>query len=110
MRSWLRFKRTERSAGQDFDDEADDAGNGRVRALRQDDATGDVSGGDGAGGAVASAVSADRAGLSKGRQRSPTGRSGADAAHLLSPALVQPVGPGGRGGAVRLAVEAALRR
>ena len=74
-------------------DEAADAGDGGVRALRQDDAAGGVSGRDGAGGAVAGAVRFDPAGLSEDGQRPAADRGRADAAPLLPRAVVQLVGP-----------------
>ena len=45
---------------------------------------------------------ADRAALSEGEhsRRSPADAAGADAAHLLPAAVVQPVGPRGRGSAL----------
>ena len=46
--------------------------------------------------------------LPQGRQRAPAGGGGADAAHLLFAAMVQPVGPGGGRGAVRLGGDAQL--
>ncbi len=51
----------------------------------------------------------DRALLPKGRQRATSGGCGADAAHLLFAAVVQPVGPGGGRSAVRLGGDAQLR-
>ena len=68
-----------------------------------------VSGRDGAGGAVAQVVRADRAALSESRQRAAAGGSGADAADLFFAAVVQPVGPGSGRGAVRLGGDAAVR-
>src|SRR5690348_6409609 len=53
---------------------------------------------------------ADRAILSEAGQWPPAGRGGADAAHLFLAAVVQSVGPGGRGGALRFVGNAALCR
>src|SRR5215469_1395197 len=60
--------------------------------------------------AVAGAVRADRAVLSKAGQWPPAGRGRADAAPLFLAAVVQSVGPGGGGGAVRFGGDAALCR
>src|ERR1700728_1740572 len=48
-------------------------------------------------------------GLSEAGQRSSSGGVGADAAHLLASAVVRPVGPFGRGGALRLDCDAQVR-
>src|SRR5215813_11960982 len=64
----------------------------------------------GAGCAVVGAVRADRAVLSEAGQWPPAGRGRADAADLFFAALVQSVGPGGGGGAVRFGGDAALCR
>src|ERR1035438_4507196 len=91
-------------------DEAEDTSDDEwIRALRQEDAAGIVFGRDGAGGALEQAMRADRALLPEGRQRAPASGGGADAAHLLFAAMVQPVGPGGGRGAVRLGGDAQLR-
>src|SRR5208283_5137755 len=74
-----------------------------------EDATGGVSGRDESGGAVAPAVRADRAALSQGGQRAAAHRGGTDAADLFFAAVVQPVGPWGRRGAVRLGGAAPVR-
>src|SRR5207244_5844994 len=74
-----------------------------------EDAASDISGGDGAGGAVARVVRAGGAALSQAWERAATGGSRAHAADLLFAAVVQPVGPGGRRGAVRLGGDAAVR-
>src|ERR1019366_1681924 len=91
-------------------DEAEDTSDDEwIRALRQEDAAGFVFGRDGEGGALEQAMRADRALLPEGRQRAPASGCGADAAHLLFAAMVQPVGPGGGRGAVRLGGDAQLR-
>src|ERR1022692_2099408 len=91
-------------------DEAEDTGDDEwIRALQQKDAAGIVFGRDGAGGALGQAMRADRALLPDGGERTASGRCGADAAHLLFAAMVQPVGPGGGRGAVRLGGDAQLR-
>ncbi len=54
-------------------------------------------------------VRAGRAALSQAGERAAAGGSGAHAADLLSAAVVQPVGPGGGRGAVRLGGDAAVR-
>src|ERR1039457_6150128 len=83
-------------------DEAEDTSDDEwIRALQQEDAAGIVFGRDGAGGALEQARRADRALLPEGRQRAPASGGGADAAHLLFAAMVQPVGPGGGRGAGR---------
>src|SRR2546425_4307524 len=61
-----------------------------------------ISGGDGAGGAVGRVVRAGGAALSPAWEGAAAGGSRAHAADLLFAAVVQPVGPGGRRGAVRL--------
>src|SRR5438093_12054 len=61
-----------------------------------------ISGGDGAGGAVGRVVRAGGAALSPAWEGAAAGGSGAHAADLLFAAVVQPVGPGGGRGAVRL--------
>src|ERR1035438_9006017 len=75
----------------------------------EEDAARDISGGDGAGGAVARVGRAIGAAVSQAWERADAGGSGADAADLLFAAVVQPVGPGGRRGAVRLGGAAAVR-
>src|SRR5205809_1568803 len=65
-----------------------------------------ISGGDGAGGAVGRVVRAGGAALSPAWERAAAGGSGAHAADLLFAAVVQPVGPGGGRGAVRLGGDA----
>src|ERR1019366_2178117 len=86
-----------------------DTGNGeRFRAVREEDATCFVSGRDGAGGAVGPIVQVDCAALSESRQRAAPGGAGADAARVLSPAMVQSVRPGVGRGAVRLGRDAAI--
>src|SRR5215831_14106376 len=65
---------------------------------------------DGAGGAVAGAVCADRAILSEVGQWPAADRDRADAAHLFFAAVVQFVGPGGGGGALRFVCDAPLCR
>src|SRR2546428_10485483 len=57
---------------------------------------------DGAGGAVGRVVRAGRAALSPAWEGAAAGGSRAHAADLLFAAVVQPVGPGGGRGAVRL--------
>src|SRR3989442_15843240 len=57
---------------------------------------------DGAGGAVGRVVRAGGAALSPAWEGAAAGGSGAHAADLLFAAVVQPVGPGGGRGAVRL--------
>src|SRR5437762_10274085 len=61
-----------------------------------------ISGGDGAGGAVGRVVRAGGAALSPAWEGAAAGGSRAHAADLLFAAVVQPVGPGGGRGAVRL--------
>src|SRR6516162_10322433 len=56
------------------------------------------------------AVRADRTVLSEAGQRPPAGRGRADAADLFLAAMVQPVGPGSGGGALRFADDAAFCR
>jgi IS5 family transposase len=56
------------------------------------------------------AVRANRAILSEAGLWPPAGRGGADAAHLFPAAVVQSVGPGGGGGAVRFVGDAAFCR
>jgi hypothetical protein len=58
---------------------------------------------------VARAVRAGGAILSEAWERVATRGSGAHAADLLFAAVVQPVGPGGGRGAVRLGGDAAVR-
>src|ERR1017187_5385328 len=90
-------------------DEAEDTGDGEwIRALQQKDAAGSVFGREGAGGAREQARRAERALLPEGGQRAPARGGGADAADLLFAAMVQPVGPGGGRGAVRLGGDAQL--
>src|SRR5207244_13555119 len=81
----------------------------RRRAVHKEDAASDISGGDGAGSAVARVVRAGGAALSQAWERAATSGSRAHAADLLFAAVVQPVGPGGRRGAVRLGGNAAVR-
>src|SRR5215813_7695705 len=64
----------------------------------------------GAGCAVVGDVRTDRAVLSEAGQWPPAGRGRADAAHLLPAAMVQSVGPGGGGGALRFGRDAPLCR
>src|SRR2546427_12377211 len=61
-----------------------------------------ISGGDGAGGAVGRVVRAGGAALSPAWEGAAAGGRRAHAAGLLFAAVVQPVGPGGGIGAVRL--------
>src|SRR5438034_10148181 len=68
-----------------------------------------ISGGDGAGGAVGRVVRAGGAALSPAWEGAAAGGSTAHAADLLFAAVVQPVGPGGGRGAVRLRGDAAGR-
>src|SRR5438094_5540240 len=75
----------------------------------EEDAARDVSRGNGAGGAVARVVCAGDAALSPAWEGAAAGGSRAHAADLLFAAVVQPVGPGGRRGAVRLGGDAAVR-
>src|SRR5437879_13203651 len=75
----------------------------------KEDAASDISGGDGAGGAVVRVVRAGGAALSQVWERAATGGSRAHAADLLFAAVVQPVGPGGRRGTVSLWDDAADR-
>jgi transposase, IS5 family len=56
------------------------------------------------------AVCADRAGLSEAGQWPPASWGRADAAPLFLAAMVQPIGPGGEGGALRFAGDAAFCR
>src|SRR5436190_17915415 len=65
---------------------------------------------DGAGGAVGGAVRADRAVLSEAGQWPAADRGRADAAPLFLAAVVQSVGPGGGGGALRFVGDAPLCR
>src|SRR5256885_15394171 len=67
-----------------------------------------ISGGDGAGGAVGRVVRAGGAALSPAWEGAAAGGSRAHAADLLFAAVVQPVGPGGGRGAVRLGGGAAV--
>src|SRR5437867_12269214 len=69
----------------------------------------DISRGNGAGGAVGRVVRAGGAALSQAWEGAAAGGSRAHAADLLFAAVVQPVGPGGRRGAVRLGGDAAVR-
>src|SRR5215471_18690685 len=59
---------------------------------------------------MAGAVHADRTILSEARQWPPADRYRADAAHLFRAAMVQPVGPGGRRGALRFGGDARFCR
>src|ERR1700736_6462113 len=77
---------------------------------RYADAAGSVSCRDGARCAVVGAVRANRAILSEAGQWPAADRGGADAAHLFLAAVVQSVGPGGGGGALRFVGNAALCR
>src|SRR5580693_218442 len=77
--------------------------------VHEEDATSDISGGDGAGGAVARAVRAGGAALSQAGERAATGGSRADAADLFFAAVVQPIGPGGGRVTVRLGGDATVR-
>src|SRR5271163_386664 len=90
---------------QSAEDTGDDDG---IRAVHKEDAAGDVSGRDGAGGAMGQVVRVDRAALSEAGQRKTAERVGTDAADLFSAAVVQPVGPGGGRGFVRLGHVAAV--
>src|SRR5438034_7469332 len=69
----------------------------------------DISRGNGAGGAVGRVVRAGGAALSQAWEGAAAGGSRAHAADLLFAAVVQPVGPGGGRGAVRLGGDAAVR-
>src|SRR5690242_16964375 len=91
-------------------DEAVDAGGSGVRALREDDAAGGVSFRDGRRCAVVGAVRGNRAILSEAGQWPAASRCRADAAHLFLAAVVQSVGPGGGGSALRFAGDAPLCR
>src|SRR5205809_3107532 len=68
-----------------------------------------ISGGDGAGGAVARVVRAGGAALSPAWECAAAGGSGTNAAALLFAAVVQPVGHGGGRGDVRLGGDATVR-
>src|SRR5271156_1725301 len=83
---------------QSAEDTGDDDG---IRAVHEEDATGDVSGRDGAGGAMGQVVLVGRAALSEAGQWKTAERVGTDAADLFSAAVVQPVGPGGGRSVVR---------
>src|SRR6185437_9240504 len=99
-----------KSCQHDHSWEAEDTGDDDgIRALHKEDATGEVLGRDGAGGAVGEVVRPDRAALSHGGQRATAERTGADAADLFPAAVVQPVGPGGGRGALRFRRLAPLR-
>src|SRR5690349_24859953 len=87
-------------------DEAVDTGGSGVRVLRQNDAAGGVSFRDGGRCAVVGAVRGDRAILSEAGQWPAASRGRADAAHLFLAAVVQSVGPGGGGSALRFAGDA----
>src|ERR1700741_2383232 len=91
-------------------DEAVDAGGGGVLKVRPGGAAGRVSGREGAGGAVVGFVCADRAVLPEAGQWPTPGRGRADAAYLLLAAMVQSVGPGGGGGAIRFGGDAGFCR
>src|ERR1700740_1516289 len=71
--------------------------------VQEEDATGEVSGRDGSDHAVVGVGGVDRAALPEGGQWACSGGTEHHAAYLLSPALVQPVRPGSRRGAVRFA-------
>src|SRR6478736_8768891 len=71
------------------EDTGDDDG---IRALHKEDAAGDISGRDGACGAVGEVVRRGRASLSQARQRAASEEVGTDAADLFSAAVVQPGG------------------
>src|SRR2546427_12040712 len=75
---------------------------GWLGAVHEEDAASHISGGDGAGGAVGRVVRAGGAALSPAWEGAAAGGSRAHAADLLFAAVVQPVGPGGGRGAVRL--------
>src|SRR5205823_10799612 len=78
-------------------------------AVHEEDAASHISGGDGAGGAVGRVVRAGGAALSPAWEGAAAGGSRAHAADLLFAAVVQPVGPGGGRGAVRLGGDATVR-
>ena len=82
-----------------------------VRHQEAPDASRDVFGRDGRGGAVAGVAGGGGTALSAERRaRSSTGRFGLDAADLLSPAMVRLVGPPDGGRALRHREPASFRR
>src|SRR6266704_3064518 len=83
------------------DETGDPGDDDRIRAVHKENAAGCFFGRDGAGSTVGRVVRADRAALSESGGRAASGGSGTDAADLLFAAVVQLVGPGGGGGAVR---------
>src|SRR3989449_11474836 len=80
-----------------------------LEAVHEEDAASHISGRDGAGGAVGRVVRAGGAALSPAWEGAAAGGSRAHAADLLFAAVVQPVGPGGGRGTVRLRGDAAVR-
>src|SRR6266849_1155337 len=91
------------------DETGDPGDDDRIRAVHKENAAGCFFGRDGAGSTVGRVVRADRAALSESGRRAASGGSGADAADLLFAAVVQLVGPGSGGGAVRFRGHAQLR-
>src|SRR6266513_5530363 len=89
----------------DVMNETNDAGEQRLRTISQADAAREVSHRDEHGGAVGGFGRGDRAVLSEDNECwwASARRAGADAAHSLPAIVVRPVGPRGRGSAVRLA-------
>src|SRR5256884_8254156 len=88
---------------------ADPGNEAWFEAVQEEAAASHISGGDGAGGAVGRVVRAGGAALSPAWEGAAAGGSRAHAADLLFAAVVQPVGPGGGRGAVRLRGGAAGR-
>src|SRR5256884_8334554 len=86
---------------------ADPGNEAWFEAVQEEAAASHISGGDGAGGAVGRVVRAGGAALSPAWEGAAAGGSRAHAADLLFAAVVQPVGPGGGRGAVRLGGDAA---
>src|SRR5256884_7609717 len=86
---------------------ADPGNEAWFEAVQEEAAASHISGGDGAGGAVGRVVRAGGAALSQAWEGAAAGGSRAHTADLLFAAVVQPVGPGGGRGAVRLGGEAA---
>src|SRR2546429_9698159 len=85
---------------------ADPGNEAWFEAVQEEAAASHISGGDGAGGAVGRVVRAGGAALSPAWEGAAAGGSRAHAADLLFAAVVQPVGPGGGRGAVRLGGDA----
>src|SRR5262249_48735565 len=96
--------------GADEETFAADAGRDWLREVHEGDTPGAVPRRDGARGAMARALRADRPDVPEGREWPAAHRPRAHAADVLPPALVQSLRPGRGRSAVRLAAAARVRR